>query len=189
VSTLAPWLLSLALTWPSPPSHVEPAEERRERLAVAAGALAWAVDRAVMTGALPGRERRLWAALALATVRRESGNLDRGVHSGRRLGDRGRSICFGQINRGNVPAYGGADSSWRSLAGVGDDASRRCAWAVVSTLARARDYCLRKAAASELHGAVLSVYLRGHGCRVNREGRVRLALARQSLATLASMGD
>lgn len=187
MSALAPWLLAIALGWPSPPFHVEGPAARRERLAVAASALGWAVDVAVMTGALPGGERRAWAALALATVERESGWLDRRVHAGERLGDGGRSICFGQINRGNpgaIPVTG-----WRSLAGVGDEASRRCAWAIVRTFEHARRYCARRVPRAELALAVASAYLHGRGCHVTAEGRRRVRLAASMLASPEYSGD
>src|SRR5262245_27156723 len=115
--------------------------ERRERLSTVALAYSLEVDLAVMTGRFPGPERRLWLAAAIATGYRESG-FARSVHEGRRLGDKGRSSCLLQINRGNPAAH--APDSWGSLTGLGLAATRRCVRAGLRSLAAMRALCSRR---------------------------------------------
>lgn len=171
----------------------ETSDARALRIGAASRGLATAIDLAVMTGALPGSERRLWAAAAMATAFYESG-IALSVHSGKRLGDGGRSICFMQINRGNPGSYMPSRSKspaqisieganvqkiahWRELAGVDLEASFRCARAGVVSLARMRAYCASRVPAAELLPATLSAYMHGSSCEVTAAGRRRSRLA------------
>jgi len=181
MSVLAPGLLAALLSLPIPRNAAEPPAERRGRLALVAAELAAAVDLAVMTGRLPGRERRLWAAAAAATLVRESGNVSRAVHSGARLGDGGRSICLMQINRGNPAGY--LPHPWKRLAGLDRAATRRCVAGGVRSLARMRAWCARRGA-SDLMGATLSAYMHGSSCLPSSEGRRRARFARQLISFL-----
>jgi hypothetical protein len=190
--TLATWTAALLLMI----AHVsrgEPYHAHSERLGHVAEGIAIAVDQAVMTGALPGTERRLWAAAAVATAFHES-SLARSVHAGERLGDGGRSICFMQINRGNPGSYMPPRSKspaifliegarvqkidhWRELAGVGREASARCAAAGVLSLVRMRAYCAKRVPAAELLPATLSAYMHGSSCHITPQGLSRARLA------------
>jgi hypothetical protein len=182
MSALSTWILYTLLSV----AHQAPDESsaaRAQRLHAVADGLASAVDLAVMTGQLPGAERRMWAAAAIATATRESGGIARNVHAGTRLGDSGRSICFMQINRGNRPALKGGDpvKIWRDLAGVDPSSTRRCAAAGVASLARMRSHCARRVPAGDLLGATLSAYMHGSSCRMLAEGARRERLTRQLL--------
>lgn len=177
MTPLAHWILAALLMVPPPYGSSEPEAARAQRIEVMASALADAINVAVMTGNLPGHERRLWAAAVAATAARESGGLDRGVHSGERLGDRGRSICFMQINRGNPDAF--AATGWRALAGVDPEATRLCADAGVASLVAARRLCARRVGTARgrpLLSAVHTAYTSGHRCAPSPEGERRAAL-------------
>jgi hypothetical protein len=181
MSPLAAWLLALLVTLPAAP---EDADARLARLQGVAQGLAQAIDLAVMTGRIPGSERRVWAAAALATAVRESGGLARAVHAGARLGDSGRSICFMQINLGNRTALKGrhARRVWRALGGIDPAATLRCAQAGVASLAVMRTYCARRVPAERLLAATLSGYMHGSSCSVLAEGARRERLTRRLLA-------
>lgn len=199
VTPLALAVLAALLSVASPDSP-EPPGERDERLRVVAAAVGAEVDRAVMTGALPGRQRRLWAAATTATLLRESGNVSRAVHAGRRLGDDGRSICLMQINLGNpagfrpvapLPARMWRDVRvplasrrffWKRLAGLDQASTTRCVRGGVVSLARMRRHCARRVPPSELLVATLSAYMHGSSCEASAEGERRARLTRRLLA-------
>jgi hypothetical protein len=189
MSELTLWLLSLALMIPQPVNErkIESAAERERRVAVVVRAITTAVDEAVMTGAWPGSRRRELAAAALATAVRESGGLSVRVHTGARKGLVGE-LCYMQINVTNRPGYAGF--RFREVIGTDEKSSYKCALAGVRTLVRARRSCQRKVAPRDLLGGILSQYMRGSRCNTNREGRIRLALARDFLRSpLTSIVD
>jgi hypothetical protein len=198
MSTLTAWLFAALAALPTPTTREHPIA-RGTRLAYVAAALGHAVDVAVMTGALPGHERRQWAAAALATAIRESGQLHLTVHEGSRRGDLGRSICFMQINWGNrdtarlassYVARGRGSSAWAELAGVGREATRRCAMAGVLTLARLRARCARLGVPGrELLTATLSAYMHGSSCAPRPEGIARARLTRAIVSRATALPD
>lgn len=179
MTSLAAFVLSALLSAPAPWQSDEPAEQRRERVELVAASLAAALDVRTMTGQIPGTERRLWAAAAAATAIRESGGLNRRVHSGERLGDRGRSICYMQINRGNPRAF--ERFGWQALGGLDELSTARCATAGVDSLVRLRAWCARRVPRSALLAATLSAYTTGTRCEVTPEGKRRAVLARRLL--------
>lgn len=176
------YILALILAWPEPWGIEESPDARRERLEVAAEAMATAVDWAVMTGRWKGPRRELARAL-VATVRRESGWLALPVHEGSKLGPAG-SICFAQIHPSNSGAYRHAPGRtererWRSLGGTDPESSLRCAWAGVQSLTWHRSRCPSWESA-------FSRYMRGNGCSVLEEGarraRIMRSLRRRGIA-------
>lgn len=177
MTPLLAFVLAALLSAPKPHGSLEEDAARRARSLSVASELTAAVDLRVMTGRFPGAERHLWAAAAAATAIRESGGLRRSVHSGKRLGDRGGSTCFMQINRGNPVAY----DTWDRLAGLDEAATRRCADAGVESLAHLRAFCARRVPRRRLLAATLSAYTTGNRCDVTREGMLRAELTRKLL--------
>lgn len=192
MSVLVPGILA-ALLLAAGGDSPEPAAARRNRLLLVAGAVGAEVDRAVMTGALPGPERRLWAAATAATLLRESGNVSRAVHAGTRLGDEGRSICLMQINLGNPAGYLPPQRVvstrshrffWKRLGGLDQASTTRCVRGGIRSLARMRRHCARRVPPAALLVATLSAYMHGSSCEPSDEGRRRATLARRLAARL-----
>lgn len=122
--------LAAALALPPPVTSDEPATDRAARVQI--------IGEAVGAEAETPPPGWPWSAedLALAALTKmwaESGRFDPDVHAGTRRGDRGRSICLGQIMIGGPWTQSRAD--WLGLAGTDAEATRRCARVVMLALA------------------------------------------------------
>lgn len=153
----AAMLLSLTPAWYPPDKRPETDADLRERYAVIAKAVATEaprVDSSWPTHAL--------AFAAIVTFHGES-RFALDVHSGERLGDRGRAACLGQLHR-----YGMTHEQWERLTGTSLDATRRCARATMEAIARSDRYCQHRHRAArpmrERVARALSLYGSGRTC-------------------------
>lgn len=150
MSELAVALFTAALAGPVPyypPSRCpETGAQRAERLAV----IALSIDAETVDADdwAPGWRREDWAWGAFVKMRAESRFFAVEVHDGRARGDRGRSVCLGQIMDGG-----------ERLVGVDYASTRRCVHEVLRHMVIHRERC-RVGPASLL--AVASVYV-GYG--------------------------
>lgn len=137
-------LLAAALSLPAPYGA---SEDRPERIATIATALD---QEARSDGVWP---REAYAYLALVTMWNESRRFAKDVHTGARRGDRGKSVCLGQIKGGGS-----------ELAGTDLAATRRCVAEVLRHLQYHRKRC-KVNAVTRLGAAKISVgYGTGWSC-------------------------
>lgn len=146
----------------------ETGAERAERGAVIALALdAETVD---ADDWAPGWRREDWAWGAFVKMRAESRFFAVEVHDGRARGDRGQSVCLGQI-------WGGG----RELVGTDFESTRRCVHEVLRNMVIHRERCRVLSPTPDGIARVFSGYGTGHSCDpdfVSRHGGGRFARRR-----------
>jgi hypothetical protein len=117
--------LSLPSPWYPPGKAVETRAEYEARVATIAEAVATEVAEVRLRG-LGARD----LAFAVMTLMYNESRFALDVHSGERLGDRGRASCLAQIHKsGLVPR-----DEWEVLTGVDLESTRRCARAAIRLL-------------------------------------------------------
>lgn len=166
VHSIAAALYTAALTLPGPyypPGRApETCAERAERVAVIALAIEAETHDADHWAEEWSREDWAWAGFAKTWA--ESGRFRREVHDGRLRGDRGVSVCLGQI-------YGGGEA----LVGVDFDATRRCLREVFRHLQLHQQRCRVWKPTVTGIARVFSGYGTGHSCSASRSWAVRRA--------------
>lgn len=120
--------LALPAPWHPPGRAPETPEQYRERVHTIA--LAIATEAPTVDGWRWSTSDLAFAALV--KMHAESGRFSLAVHTGKRRGDNGRSICLGQVQA--LPGVLSRDE-WRRTVGVDLDATRRCSRAVMRYLA------------------------------------------------------
>lgn len=120
---------------------------------------------------VPGWSHQQRTALLLAKLQAESGGYRLDVHDGSRRGDRGNSICLGQVMHG--PWLSMSRAEWESLAGTDIAATRRCLTEVWRQLQMHRRMCASGAPTRRKVAALYSSYGTGKGCAVRPWGKVR----------------
>jgi hypothetical protein len=156
MSELAAAILATALAasgpWYPPGEDPESPCERQQRYETIATALAVeAIE--LEDGWGWSAADRAWAGYVV--TRHESGRWRLEVHDGSRRGDRGQSVCLGQIRHGD-----------ESLIGTSLEATRACVRAVYEHLAQHWERCLyyRPEPSAWAMGAVFAGYGTGHSC-------------------------
>ena len=133
LAIIVAWLVAEALRMPASVDPAETAEDRRARVEMIARSAAVAsLEHADGSG---WRWRELAAAVLVKQHAESRFALD--VHSGARLGDRGKAACLGQLHQSRfLPA-----SEWRALVGTDEDATLRCAQATARMLVAHARHC------------------------------------------------
>lgn len=135
----------------APGSWQETYAARAERLAT----IALAIDDATADAGKwrAGWTRADWAWLVYTKAWSESGRFDLRVHDGRLRGDRGRSVCLGQI-LGGSPA----------LLGIGYDATRACIGETLRILRLHAERCRVGSASRAAAARIYAGYGTGYSC-------------------------
>ena len=161
---VAVWTAMLPLPAPyyAPGKAPETCAERAERLTVPAYAIAYETEDADVWA--EGWTRWDWVSAGIAKTYAESRRFALEVHDGRARGDRGQSVCLGQI-------MGGGDE----LVGVDLEATRRCYREVFRHLQLHQRRCRVLVPTREGLARVFSGYGTGHSCSATRRWAVRRA--------------
>lgn len=156
-------IFAVLLSFPAHTVDVEPLTDRQERLRVIATAITHAAERATCVNEPEGC-RALWPGEAkalsayLLTVGWFESNWSVKVHSGERLGDKGRAIGLWQQHR-NARL---SKSDWQALAGTNLEATTQAALEATRTLAGAYLRCRRRAA--DAVSGTFAAYATGGAC-------------------------
>lgn len=153
-TTVAIWLTAIATRLPGPwypPGEApETPAKRTDRVALIAHAVADVTQPPeTHVGAIPpaswdGWTHRDRALAVLVKIWNESARFSLDVHSGKRRGDSGASVCLAQIHRG-----GWIDAElWRSLPGTSLEATTRCVRVAYAILGASLERCTSSRTAS-----------------------------------------
>lgn len=139
-----------------PPSHApkETEEERLDRMAMIARIIV--EESSVDSGWYWSDESLAWAVMIKTWF--ESGRFRYSVHSGKLRGDKGRSVCLGQIMNGS-----------EKLVGVTEENTRNCIRKVIKHLVMHQNRCLNnKSKPTQWNIAIIYAgYGTGHSCNGN----------------------
>lgn len=163
-------LLSAALSFPPPwyppGENPEDVEQYRARVQVIAESIASEASDARGWG---------WGTKALAfatlTLMYNESRFSLSVHTGEKLGDRGRASCLGQIHMsGMVPKH-----EWMRLTGADTASTRRCARATIRLLISQQRVCRLQAHPGNVRNMarVFTAYGTGGSCLMSVQGRRR----------------
>jgi len=116
----------------------------------------------VTAPAWSGWSHRQRAALLLAKISAESGNLSLAVHDGTKRSDGGQSICLGQIHWGRWLRM--TRAQWLALGGADETATRRCLSETWRQLGLHRNLCAPGSPSLAGVAKLFSSYGTGKGC-------------------------
>ena len=160
--SVAAWLTAVALSLPAPvyPSDAQPEtpDERTARVAMIAEVAAKESRDPLRW---PGWRHKERALMLLVKAWYESGLFALEVHTGKKRGDGGKSVCLAQIHRG--PWLD--DELWKSLPGTSREATSRCFAVAYAMLTKAHCYCTPRAPPGEwVVASVYALYGTGRTC-------------------------
>lgn len=171
--SLAVALYTAALAGPLPyypPGRCpETGAQRAERMATIALAIDAETERAGEWA--PGWTRADWAWMVFVKLRAESRFFSVEVHDGRARGDRGASVCLGQIMGGGP-----------ELVGTGLDNTRRCVHEALRHMQIHRERCRVRSATPRGVAVVFAGYGTGHSCNPDFVSRHSGRFARRRAA-------
>jgi hypothetical protein len=158
--------LSLPPPWYPPGENPETLEQYRARVDVIASAISTEANQAPGWG---------WGSRALAfaalTIMYNESGFALSVHTGEKLGDRGRASCLGQVHMsGMVPKH-----EWARLTGVDTESTRRCARATIRYLVAQHRGCKLHTRPLDLSNMarVFTAYATGGSCVPGKVGLIR----------------